>query len=512
MPSFLTVVEDTAPFLTYSDGWRPGTSNDDKLLDRYSESSFTVTASQNAAFSFNFFGTSVGIYGAKRGNHGRYQVTIDGTAFPTESAAGPDSVNQTLFSTGLDKGEHTVRLSNLEAKFRDIDYVAWEQSVGKDDEQLIVNTIQDSHPSFIYTPADRWGTSPPFVAAYSGGDGHATNSVGATARLRFRRTCSGDAIALYGPSGSVAAPLYSVRVDNRAAQTFSAAKFDNQAFRAKQLMYFGGNLGSGEHELVVTLGAVSSSQQFLSIDYAEIFTTPSLGGSFASATGGSSSSTAPIGLIVAVAITGALAVICLALLVWIFVLVKKGKLRRPSSEEEKTYPDPSLISSQYHAGGPNTHHTGNSAFTPTPYLVEPLGHHHQTSPSNGTYSSYPSPDRNMRSPAELSQGYGAPISDTATFTSGSSGPVGVSFHLPSVYSVGSDSFRLNYNLPAQQGRPETRFGSRNPQQFPHLCIHHEQEDRTSGRSTVTAFLHFVVLHTAGDTVDLMYSLPQRSTS
>lgn len=94
---------------------------------------------------------------------------------------------------------------------------------------------------------------------------------------------SGDAIALYGPSGAEAAQVYSVQVDNRTAQSFTAAKFGNQPFRPKELMYFGGNLGAGQHELVVTLNSVSSAQQFLAIDYAEIFTAPSIGGSGCSA-------------------------------------------------------------------------------------------------------------------------------------------------------------------------------------------------------------------------------------
>jgi hypothetical protein len=43
-------------------------------------------------------------------------------------------------------------------------------------------------------------------------------------------------------------------------------------------MYFGSNLGPGDHELVVQLGAARPNEQFLAIDYAEIFTTPSIGG------------------------------------------------------------------------------------------------------------------------------------------------------------------------------------------------------------------------------------------
>lgn len=68
-----------------------------------------------------------------------------------------------------------------------------------------------------------------------------------------------------------------MRVDKRPPEDFSASTFNLKPLRAQQLMYFGGNLGPGEHELEVKLGAVSP-EQFLAIDYAEIFTTPSIGG------------------------------------------------------------------------------------------------------------------------------------------------------------------------------------------------------------------------------------------
>jgi len=57
--------------------------------------------------SFTFFGTSVGIYGAKRGNHGPYQVQVDNQQYPVgNGVATPDAFNQTLFSTNLQKGLH----------------------------------------------------------------------------------------------------------------------------------------------------------------------------------------------------------------------------------------------------------------------------------------------------------------------------------------------------------------------------------------------------------------------
>lgn len=92
---------------------------------RYSQSSFTLSQSANATMSFTFFGTSVGIYGAKRGNHGPYQVQVDNQQFPAvNGSSSPDAFNQTLFSTsGLQKGLHTVTLTNGANTYLDVDYV-----------------------------------------------------------------------------------------------------------------------------------------------------------------------------------------------------------------------------------------------------------------------------------------------------------------------------------------------------------------------------------------------------
>ena len=157
--------------------------------------------------------------------------------------------------------------------------------------------------------------------------------------LSTSSSCSGDAIALYGPAGAEAANVYSIQVNNRPVQSFSATTFQNQFVRPKQLMYFGSNLGRGEHELVITLVSVTSAQQMLAIDYAEVFTTPSIGGP----------SSTPVGLLAAIAVAGALATLSLCFTVWIFVLVKQGRIRR-SSELERRHPNPSTFSTLFFSG------------------------------------------------------------------------------------------------------------------------------------------------------------------
>lgn len=100
--------------------------SDPAAICRYSDGTFTLTQVNGANASFAFFGTGVQIYGAKRSNHGLYQVIIDSLVYPAVSGAEPVSpVFQTaLFSTiALHPGYHTVTIANEQALFLDIDFV-----------------------------------------------------------------------------------------------------------------------------------------------------------------------------------------------------------------------------------------------------------------------------------------------------------------------------------------------------------------------------------------------------
>lgn len=94
--------------------------------DRYSQSSFTLTSKNNANASFWFYGTGVQVFGAKRNNHGPYQVTIDSTTYAQVSgqAVDPGSFQTSLFSTvALTNGFHKVTIVNIGSTFLDIDFV-----------------------------------------------------------------------------------------------------------------------------------------------------------------------------------------------------------------------------------------------------------------------------------------------------------------------------------------------------------------------------------------------------
>lgn len=82
-------------------------------------------------------------------------------------------------------------------------------------------------------------------------------------------------MGLYGPVGPNGASVFSVQVDGGTPTNSTTNK---QFYRPQQLLYYAGNLGSGGHTLKIQFGSSNGSGQALAIDYAEVYTTPSLGG------------------------------------------------------------------------------------------------------------------------------------------------------------------------------------------------------------------------------------------
>ncbi|KAH9484978.1 hypothetical protein JR316_0001882 [Psilocybe cubensis] len=224
MPSFTTLLEDTSPLLVYSQAnWQAGTSNGDALFDksvnclnfvniynsttvncanpiplfviRYSDASFTLSQTKGSTMTFGFNGTSISVYGAKRGNHGQYNVTVDNFEPTTGSGASDtETFQQLLYSSGnLRSDYHNLTLLNVDGRFLDVDFVSgfsmpfllllnytldkitFTTSVGRDDEDMIINTFQNGHPAFSYNPSSSWKT-PSQVERFMGGSGQCVKS------------------------------------------------------------------------------------------------------------------------------------------------------------------------------------------------------------------------------------------------------------------------------------------------------------------------------------------------
>ena len=96
------------------------------LSASYSDSDFTKTNTQNTTMTFVYNGTDVTLYGAQRGNHGNYQVTVDGVASSPQSGYNANGNFQVVLyeSNGLSQGNHTVVIENLgDNLYLDIDFV-----------------------------------------------------------------------------------------------------------------------------------------------------------------------------------------------------------------------------------------------------------------------------------------------------------------------------------------------------------------------------------------------------
>lgn len=73
---------------------------------------------------FEFNGTFIGIYGAKRPGYGMYQIKLDGHLLPTFDASSATPLfNQTLFNATVPNGFHQIQLINAGNTTLDVDYV-----------------------------------------------------------------------------------------------------------------------------------------------------------------------------------------------------------------------------------------------------------------------------------------------------------------------------------------------------------------------------------------------------
>jgi hypothetical protein len=130
IPSHVTV-PDSSPWIKYEGNW----GDSDLATELYTNGTFHFTSDGTATATITFNGTGFQLIGAKRRNHGRYQVTLDGTLAGSFSGTTPDDpgdFNFTLYAArGLQMKQHTVILANADpGKFLDLDYAMIELGDG----------------------------------------------------------------------------------------------------------------------------------------------------------------------------------------------------------------------------------------------------------------------------------------------------------------------------------------------------------------------------------------------
>lgn len=236
--------------------------------------------------SFVFTGLDVTVVGAKRREYGQYQITVNDKQYPArEGSNDPELFQTTLFNFSWPAHiDRTLKMASIgNNKAVDLDFVSWTMRVGddNDDEEVITSTFEDNHPSFKYDT--NWGGDLANTATYSGGSAHVASTIGST----FEFTFEGDAISLFGPVGP-SGGAYTVLVDTDGLPTDLTTR--KPTSHPKTMLYHKCTLGPGTHKLTLFVrddGGGQTNSTF-AIDYAEVYTAPSIRGSAAGAVGSSS--------------------------------------------------------------------------------------------------------------------------------------------------------------------------------------------------------------------------------
>ncbi|KAG7445919.1 uncharacterized protein BT62DRAFT_142690 [Guyanagaster necrorhizus] len=267
MPNVKYTVDDVNPMISYepSSAWLPGNKTADPEASNYSNNgTFTVCQQNGATATFNFNGTGVAIYGAKRSNHGFYSATLDGVINLFDGHSPNSIYNQSLFeASSLQDGPHTPILTNTEtsndSNYLDVDYVIWTVSIGEDFAPP-TTTYQDGDPSFSYEPSDAWSTQTNLLG-FENQSGHQTTQANASVTLTF----NGEEVQIYGSIGPSASPFL-VKVDNGTVGTFNGTRSD---LFTGVMLYETSDLGPGQHT-VTLMNKPNDMAQNLSIDYAVV--------------------------------------------------------------------------------------------------------------------------------------------------------------------------------------------------------------------------------------------------
>ncbi|KAL4261549.1 Transmembrane protein [Pleurotus pulmonarius] len=159
----------------------------------------------------------------------------------------------------------------------------------------MVRTVQDTDPSFSFSPSKLWSDNPDQIGLFNGGSGH-----------QITGPTSGDGVQLFGPIGPLGAP-YTVQIDGGPVRSLTSAR----DFYIPQMMLFhADNLGDGNHVLRLEYHGSSTNQTF-AIDYANIINASSMKSSRSRAGSASMSRGLSGGLIAAIVILVLLIVACI---------------------------------------------------------------------------------------------------------------------------------------------------------------------------------------------------------
>ncbi|KAF8598676.1 hypothetical protein BDV93DRAFT_609693 [Ceratobasidium sp. AG-I] len=264
MPSNSSV-DDYSPLIQYDGQWLDSFNlSGDPFTSHYKDSSFHSSKTNNSKATFEFKGIGVYIFGAKRGNHGYYQVAIDDEpaqqfdGFAPTQPDGTDGVYQyPLYSkAGLKDGTHKVTLTNIvngDRPYVDIDFIIWTRKSDVSFNHEIVGDLR-----FEYSgPATDWSTRN--SDQFQGKSAHTTTAYGAAAALSF----DGSEIFLYGGIGPDHG-TFKIQLDDQPAIILNGT---SPISHPNALLYTTSGLSDDTHRLVITN---NEEGKVMDVDYVDL--------------------------------------------------------------------------------------------------------------------------------------------------------------------------------------------------------------------------------------------------
>ncbi|KAG6888075.1 hypothetical protein C0992_009694 [Termitomyces sp. T32_za158] len=262
MASLLLTVDNESPLVEYDPpgAWSYHNIDTDPSTDQFGANlfhrmTFSKTQNPEATMTFAFEGVDVTIYGSRNTGHGDFTVTIDGQSY-TGHGAGTPTLQTPVFSANksLSPGKHTMTISNQGDSTFVIDYLTWVSNVNSNKTGFPFMTVVDDTDSAFQYPKGNW-SSPADVNLFYNITGHSTPELGSTVTLTFAGVYTSC------PDNG----LYSVQLDNGPLEKYSAL---TKTRGVKSLLYYGSNIGEGNHSIAI----VNGGNSHLEVDYANIYT------------------------------------------------------------------------------------------------------------------------------------------------------------------------------------------------------------------------------------------------
>ncbi len=238
-------VNNTDPGITYAGSW--STSSNRPTTELNQDLAYTQTNGDSA--TINFTGNSIRLFMPVYSAYGRFNVTLDGGAQGTFSAANPEYVSRAMAysASGLAQGAHTVTITKVDGSYMQLDYYEIDSLV----------TVNNDDSGISYNGG--WSYSGGRNAGDFKDDVQYTRANGASATINF----VGSAVQLYMPTNSDEGN-FEVVIDGASQGSFSAV---SPTYMSQVKTFSKTGLVSGPHTLTFT----KTSGTYMQLDYYKYF-------------------------------------------------------------------------------------------------------------------------------------------------------------------------------------------------------------------------------------------------